>query len=228
MKPSRAAVLLSAVLLGACATATVAVKSGFDFKKVKRVAVVSFTDYGGRGGSGETVSGAFEQAMLAAGYDLVERAQIDKVLAEKRLAASDPKVAKTLGATLGVDAVLFGRITDYREARERLVQTDVVDTHEDPIYVRRTRQVQQPDGSFKGVEVSEVTGYRTTRVVRREPRTVTQYGRLGVTARLVYVPTGEVLWTGSDASSVYSFEESARAVADSILKAVRKTWPKGP
>lgn len=226
--PSRAAVLLSAVLLGACATATVAVKNGFDFAKVKRVAVVSVSDYGGRPGSGETVAGAFEQATLAAGYDVVERAQADKVLAERRLSATDPRVVKELGKSLGVDAVLFGRITDYKEPRERLVQEDVVDTHDDPIYVRRTRQVQQPDGSMRTVETSEVTGYRTTRVVRREPRTLTQYGRLGVTARLVYVPTGEVLWTGSDASSVFSFEESARAVADSILKAVRKTWPKKP
>lgn len=218
--------LLAAIVLGGCATATVAVKNGFDFSKVKRVAVIGMSDYGGRTGSGETATGAFEQAMLAAGYDVVERAQLQKVLAEKSLSATDPRAAKELGRTLGVDALLLGRITDFRQARETVVQEDVVDTHDDPIYVRRTRQIQEADGSTHQTEVTEVSGYRTTRVVRREPRTVTRYGTLGVSARLVYVPTGEVLWSGSDASSVYSFEESARSVADSILKAVRKTWPK--
>lgn len=219
-------ILLAAVLsLAACGTATVATKSDFDFKRVKRAAVISFADHSGRPGSGEVLSGAFEQGLLAAGYDLIERDQVEKILREKKLGARDPKAAKVLGTVLGVDALLFGRITDYREPHEVLTRADVVDTHQDPIYVRRTKRVQQADGSFARTEVTELQGYRTTRVVRREPRTVTTYGRLGVSARLVYVPTGEVLWTGSDASSVYTFEEAARSVADSILKAVKKTWP---
>ena len=217
--------LVSLLLLGACGTATVAIKSGFDFARVKRVAVVGFSDYPNRSGSGEILSGAFEQSLLAAGYDLVERAQVDKVLREKRLTPTDPRAAKELGGALGVDALLFGRITDFREPRERLTQADVVDEHQDPIYVRKTRRVTNPDGTAGVVEETEIQGYRTSRVVRREPRTVTTYGRLGVSARLVFVATQDVLWTGSDASSVYTFEDSARSVADSIVKAVKKTWP---
>ncbi len=218
-------VLAALLLLGACATATVAIKSDFDFKLVKRVAVVGFSDYANHPGSGETLSGAFEQGLLLAGYDLVERAQVDKILREKKLSASDPKAAKEIGRLLGVDALLFGRITDFREPREVLTEADVVDTHQDPIYVRRIKHVQNADGTAGTTEETELQGYRTTRVVRREPRTVTTYGRLGVSARLVFVPTAEVLWSGSDVSSVYSFEESARSMADSILKAVKRTWP---
>ncbi|MDD5301776.1 MAG: CsgG/HfaB family protein [Elusimicrobia bacterium] len=217
--------LASLLLLGACATATVAIKADFDFSRVKRVAVVGFSDSPGRPGSGEALVGAFEQDLLAAGYDLVERAQVDKILGEKKLSASDPKAAKEIGRLLGVDALLFGRITDFREPREVLTQADVVDVHQDPIYVRKTRRTQNPDGTVGTTQETEIQGYRTTRVVRREPRTVTTYGRLGVSARLVYVPTAEVLWSGSDATSVYTFEESARSVAGSILKAVKKTWP---
>lgn len=217
--------LAAALSLAACGTATVAIKSDFEFAKVQRVAVMGFSDHSGRPGSGEVLSGAFEQGLLSAGYGLVERDQVEKILREKKLSARDPKAAKLLGKVLGVDALLFGRITDYREPREVLTRADVVDTHQDPIYVRRTKRVQQADGTYASTEVTELQGYRTTRVVRREPRTVTTYGRLGVSARLVFVPTGEVLWTGSDASSVYTFEEAARSVADSILKAVKKTWP---
>ena len=108
---------------------------------------------------------------------------------------------------------------------ETLTEAEVVDSFQDPVYARRTKTVTNLDGTTGQTEVTEITGYRTRRVVRREPRTVTQYGRLGVTARLVFIPSGEVLWSGSDVSSVYSFEESARAMADSILKAVKKTWP---
>lgn len=210
---------------GACATATVAVKSDFDFRAVKRVAVVGFSDYPNQPGSGEVLSGAFEQNLIAAGYDLVERSQVDKVLREQKLSAGDTKAIKRLGASLGVDALLFGRITDFRKPRERLTRSDVVDTFQDPIHIRRTTTRRNPDGTAGNVETSEIHGYRTRRVVRREPRTVTIYGRLGVSARLVLVSTADVLWVASDASSVYTFEDSARSIADSILKAVKKTWP---
>lgn len=220
----RALILLAAVL-AACGTATVAVKQDFDFSRVKRVAVAGFSDAAGYPGSGDSLSGAFEMELLAAGYDLVERGEVDKLLREKKLSASDPKSAKAVGQLLGVDALLLGRITDYREPRESLRHADVVDTHQDPVYARKTRTVRNSDGTSGTVEETVLTGYRTVRVVRREPRAVTTYGRLGVSARLVSVATGEVLWSGSDASSVYSFEESARSVAASIMKAVKRTWP---
>lgn len=218
-------VLAAALLLGACATATVAIKADFDFAKVKRVAVVGFADYGGRAGTGDVLAGAFEQGLLTAGYGVLERAQVDKVLQERNLSADNPKDAKRIGKILGVDALMFGRITDFREPRETLVDAEVVDTFQDPVYVRRTKTVQNADGTTGKSEVTEIQGYRTKRIIRREPRTVTQYGRLGVSARLVFVSTGEVLWSGSDVASVYSFEEAARSVSDSILKAVKKTWP---
>jgi hypothetical protein len=210
--------------LGACATATVAIRQGFDFSQVKRVAVMDFSDYSNHAGSGATVAGAFEQSLLAAGYDVVERAQVDKLLREKRLSATDPKAAKEIGRLLGVDALLFGRITDFREPRERMTQAEVVDERQDPIYVRRTSR-EKVNGVWTNTEETVIDGYKTVRVVRREPRTVVMDGRLGATARLVFVPTGEVLWSGSDASRVFTFEDSSRALADSIIKAVKSTWP---
>jgi hypothetical protein len=60
---------------------------------------------------------------------------------------------------------------------------------------------------------------------RREPRMVTQAGRLGLSVRLVYVPTGEVLWSGSDVERATSFTDSAQSLAGAILGAVKKTWP---
>jgi hypothetical protein len=218
--------LLAAAAVCACATANVAINRRFDFSKIKRVAVIGFKDYPGHGGTGNLITGAFEQSLLAAGYDVVERDQVAKVLQEKRFTgALDPKTAKDVGAILGVDALLFGQITDLAEARTRVVNVDVVDDHSDPIYVHRTRRVQNPDGTSTEVGDEVVEGYRTTHTVRKEPRNYTTDGRLGVSARLVYVPTGGVAWSGSDSTIAYSFEDAARGLADDILKAVKPTWP---
>ena len=220
-------ILLAATALGACATANVAVNKNFDFSRVKRVAVIGFKDYPGRAGSGDLLTGAFEQALIAAGYDVVERGQVSKVLAEQKFSGKpDPRVTKAIGQSLGVDALLFGQITDLAESRSRVVQVDVVDDRSDPIYVKRTRRVQQPDGSFVDVREDTIEGYKTTHIVRREPRTYTTDGRLGVSARLVHVASAGVLWSGSDSTIAYSFEDGARSLADGILKAVKTTWPR--
>jgi len=216
---------LLAVLFGACATANVAINRSFDFSRVKRVAVVGFSDYPKQGGSGEIVTGAFEQSLLAAGYDLVERAQVSRVLQEKKLSGQlDPKTAAAVGKLLGVDALVLGRITDLAEPRDTVVKIDVVDEHLDPIRRRRTRRVQQ-NGVWTDVQEDVIDGYRTTRVVRKEPRTYTVDGRLGVSARMVYVGTGEIVWSGSDSTRAMTLEDSALGLADAILKAVKSTWP---
>jgi hypothetical protein len=226
MSPRPLAVLLAAAALGACATANVAVNRRFDFSRVKRVAVVDFKDYPRAPGSGDLVSGAFEQSLIAAGYDVVERAQVAQVIAEKRYAGLlNPKQTKELGRLLGVDALLLGRITDFAEPRTRVVGVDVVDDRTDPIYARRTRRVQNADGTWGQTTEEAVTGYRTRHIVRREPRNFSVEGRLGVSARLVFVPTGAVLWSGSDSSAADSFEDAARGLSDGILKAVKPTWP---
>jgi len=223
------AVLLAAAALGACATANVAINRSFDYKKVKRVAVIEFKDYPRRAGSGDLMTGAFEQALMVAGYDLLERQQVAKVLAERRFNGKlDSRAAKELGRLLGVDALLFGQITDLTEPRESLVNVDVVDDRLDPIYVQRTHRVLQPDGNWAETKQEVLTGYKTTHIVRREPRNYTTSGRLGVSARLVYVPTGGVIWSGSDSTVAYTFEDAARGLADAILKAVKITWPVAP
>ncbi|MFI5345111.1 MAG: CsgG/HfaB family protein [Elusimicrobiota bacterium] len=222
----RISLLLAAAALCACATANVAVNRRFDFTKIKRVAVIGFKDYPRVAGSGDIVTGAFEQSLLAAGYDVVEREQVAKVLQEKRFTGSlDPKTAKDLGGLLGVDALLFGQITDLAETKDRMVKVDVVDDRSDPIYVQRSRRVQQPDGTWVETSQEVITGYKTTHIVRKEPRNYTTDGRLGVSARLVYVPTGGVAWSGSDSTIAYSYEDAARGLADDILKAVKSTWP---
>lgn len=217
--------LLLAALAAACAPASVVIKPGFDFSVVRRVAVVRFSDYPRRRGSGELVTGAFEQGLLAAGYDVIERARVDEVLRGKGLGGLDPRALARIGKKLGVDAFVTGQITDFREPREELGWTDVVDTHNDPVYVRRKRQTTK-DGQPVEVTESVLEGYRTTRVVRREPRTVTVDGRLGVAARMVHSDDGQVLWSGSDVRRVFSIEEGARDLAGSILDAVKSTFPR--
>lgn len=218
--------LLTTVFISACSTANVAINRNFDYTRVRRVAILGFKDYVRHSGSGDIVTGAFEQSLLNAGYDLVERDRISQVLAEQKFSGvMDPGTVKNIGQRLGVDALLFGQITDMDEPRSQMTKIDVVDDHSDPIYVHKTTRTQQPDGTWSESTQQVIEGYRTTHTIHREPRTYTISGRLGLSARLVDVKTGELIWSGSDSTSVVSFEDSARGLSDDILKAVKSTWP---
>ncbi len=214
------AVLLLAAL-SACAAPSVAVKKGFDLSRSGRVAVIGFRDYPGRRGSGEIVAGAFEQALLARGWDVVERDQVKELLGERRFGGRlGAERAKRLGAKLGVDALVYGRVTDLAVPREAFVRGASVSERVEPLYRRREDRVRRPDGTWVNEDREIFTGWRRTRVVRNDPRAVDVEGRLGVSARMVSASDGSVLWSGSEAVDASSFADAADDLASSILKAV--------
>ena len=84
MNRTAALLLLAAGLSCGCASApVVAVKPGFDLRQVGRVALLDFAGFPGQGGSGALVSQALEPYLLQAGYSLVERGQVQRILQEQ-------------------------------------------------------------------------------------------------------------------------------------------------
>ncbi|HYC58960.1 MAG TPA: FlgO family outer membrane protein [Thermoanaerobaculia bacterium] len=88
-------------------------------EKKTRVAVAPFHELQGS----STVLGAFiaeelvTNLFLAGGLEMVERAQLDKVLKEQKLqqtGAIDPDTAREVGRLSGVDAIVTGSITDFQ------------------------------------------------------------------------------------------------------------------
>lgn len=223
----RLSLAAAAAALAACAAANVAVNRSFDFTRVARVAVVAFQDANRKPGTGEAMTGAFEQSLTNAGYDVAERGQVAKALFDQKVSGQlNPKTAAAVGRELGVDALVVGRITELVEPRQTVVNTDVVEDRQDPVYVRKVRRVQQPDGSWADVRVDEVEGYKTRHVIRKQPESFTVSGRVGVSVRMLYAPDAAVLWSGSDSIETNSISDGASALADEILKAVKQTWPK--
>ena len=217
------AVLFTAALLGACSTANIAVNKGFDFSRVKRVAVVGFKDAPHGSGTGDAVTSALEQSLLAAGYDVLDRAAVTAA-AGARPGALDAKTAKAVAAKLGVDALVMGQITGFANARETKVNVDVLEEYNDPVYETRIRHTIDANGVpidiIEKVVVRRLHGQR----YRKEPRAYTVPGTLAVSARMVYPPSGAMVWSGTDATDAV-YPDAARVIADDILKAVKATWP---
>lgn len=215
---------LAAAALAACSTANIAVNKGFDYSRVKRVAVVSFKDAPRGGGTGESVTAAFEQSLLAAGYDVLDRGAVTAALGGRK-GPLDAKASKDVATKLGVDALVMGQITAFAPQKQTTVKVDVLENYNDPVYQTRVVHTVDPNGVPVDVVEKVVVGHRRGQRYRKEPRSYTDPGKLAVSARMVYPESGAVVWSGTD-STDSSDADAASTIAKDFLSSVKSTWPK--
>jgi len=125
MKKIKLLVLILSVLSG-CGSYNVAIKKDYDFSKVKRIAVVSFSSNRAYKNSGDVVSDEFILQLIRKGYSVIERNKIDTVLREQNLGESnrlEASTVKQIGKILGVDAIITGTIIKYQEDQNITVYT---------------------------------------------------------------------------------------------------------
>src|SRR5271157_2184303 len=102
------AVFLVVFASAGCFGPRVAVRHGYDFRRIHRVALLGFPDYPKAPGSGEIVTSAFEKALLMTGYTLIDRRLADQILKDRALGPSGAFDLKTIikaGHVLSVDVV---------------------------------------------------------------------------------------------------------------------------
>ncbi|MBI3291913.1 MAG: hypothetical protein HYZ73_03780 [Elusimicrobia bacterium] len=104
--------------LTGCGAPQVVIKEDPIHARPIRVAVLPFEDGPRSPGSGTLVADLFTNRLLTLPrYQVVERSQLEKVLSEQQLGRSgaiDLKTAAELGRLLGVDAIVVGRVVEYR------------------------------------------------------------------------------------------------------------------
>ncbi len=197
-----ALLLLAALLAGCGAGVRTVVRGGFD--PAAKVAVLPFS-----GRDAETnlsLAEAFTTYLMEAGFEVMERAQLEKVLAEQKVSLSgavDSGDMSQVGRLAGVRAVVTG---SYRVRKEN-VRTVTPAVKPPPVRQRPDRR--PPPG------VKQAPGQ-----VRVETNTVFS----GLTVKFVDVATGRVLLSSSaekdyDAGSV---NKALAAMAGSIKEALEK------
>jgi hypothetical protein len=116
-------VLLSVVAMGSvslfsgCASGESVGRAGYDFTKIRSVAVVSVEGLKSKSAQNE-IADFFNMELLRKGYSPVERSQIDKVLEEQRFertGVTTPDGAARVGRILNVQAVIMINIPKFDE-----------------------------------------------------------------------------------------------------------------
>ena len=207
--------------LGGCTPRTVISKT-YNFDQMQRIGVMGFSN---PWPDVQGVENLFAKYLIEAGYQVVERAQLESVLKEHNLSVSgylSPATTREIGRILGVDVLLIGEVSSYTPARTELTLTATRRTETRPVYTQDV--MQMPDGTFVGYSRQVGTEYRHSSDVR--PTEYTINANVGIIAKLVDVETAEIIWIGSYDDSSSSALSAANYIARTLVKSFTKELAK--
>jgi hypothetical protein len=179
--------------LWGCATpAVVFISPDYKTQHIQSVAVLGFSDAPGQQGSGNTIADVFEKYLFNLGYQIVD--------------ASQPH-----------DAEITGSVSELTDTSEQTVMVDVPQEVTEPVY-----QDVVVSGRRGLRTVSEQTGTQVVENDQSVPETETLPARVGLSARLVSVKNGELLWSGSGSADGLDISSAAEAAASKVVNALQK------
>jgi hypothetical protein len=200
------------------------VSRNYDPTTIFKVAVASFSDNPSAAGSGEMAAGVFEKYLLLGGYRLIGHQQATQALSGQQLQLSeslDLASLRQVGQELGVDALVFGTVTDYSDAQETTVMTSMPLEQSTPI-LGTTETVQHTGHTVVHTTQEVVSGYAYSQTSQVVPETSTLPAHVGLSVRLVDTQTGEVLWTASGDSQAPYLSGATEQASAKIMQAVLK------
>lgn len=203
MRRAAAALLL---LASACAGPEVAVDRSYDFKRVKRVGVVAF-----EGPSGAAAADLLTHELLASGASVAERGRLEAVFSERRLKAGGSLGAadvRRAGKALGVDAIFLGSVTQLAPAQSFLVM--------------EPRKGVMVTDSARPIGGGSLT--RTPALGAPGASVLTSSAQVGLTARLVDVNSGAVVWSAHQSYEGFDTDSAMAAVARSFARSLAPLW----
>lgn len=190
---------------------------------INRIALLEFTDYPSYPGSGEIIASTFESYLLGAGYNLIERRQINKILKEQDLDLSrfDQATISKIGKLLGVDALAFGSLTNFSNIREQTVMVNMPQQQSEPMFGQTTTVAHNGNTTIANTQ-NYISGYSYSYIDYLVPKIETLPASIGMSVRLVSVETGELLWSASASGSGDNLTLAAQEASSKLMQEIIK------
>ena len=193
----------------ACASPQVNVRPNFDFSRIRHVGVLSFPDAAYMPGSGKIASDRLSQYMIESGLSVVERSQLENLLVEQRIGATGAfsrETVQEIGRLIGADAVVMGslsaRINHSRRTTETLPPADLILRYRSGSKTKKVRLKLKQPSLLEIYETEDVS--------------------VAVSAKMVIVETGEVLWVVSGNGEKTGLHKALEAALGPGMKRVNK------
>jgi hypothetical protein len=214
--------------LWGCATspAVVFVSPDYHTQHIQTVTVLGFADAPNQQASGAMVADVFEKYLISLHYQIVDPNQARQTLQDQHVDVSGGVGAPALAAlkTLHLDAYITGSVSELTNTSEQTVMVDIPQEETEPVY----QDVAVVGRHGQTRVVTEQTGTQTIYTDQSVPQTETLPARAGLSARLVSVNNGELLWSGSGSADGMDIPSATEAAASKVIDALQKELTKKP
>ena len=116
------------------------------------------------------------------------------------------------------DAEITGTLSELNNTSEQTVMVDIPQEEIVPVYQNVT--IQGRHGGLR--TITEQTGTQTVMTNQSVPETETLPARVGLSARMVSVKNGQLLWSGSGSADGMDISSAAEAAASKVTEALQK------
>lgn len=215
---------------------------GSIFNKESRIAILSFKQPD-QTQAGALISDMFTALLQKEGYQVLERENIDKVLREQEIIESrktsltDLEIADRLGNLISADYMVFGAVTLYQvKPQSVLLPVRIRDEDRDEYekdylkykerYMNRTRfmfwlseeekskQFRRKIQPLSLQELDRQYGERT----KKESHIIAS---IGVSAKVVDVKSGEIVWLGQGETNDLNVVDATRRILEDFLYSIQ-------
>lgn len=182
----------------------VAIKSDYDFSKIKHVGVLRFTNYRHQESSGEAVADEFIRQLLRKNVNVVERINLENILKEQELSSSgylNPETARKAKELLGIDVIITGTVTEYSPETKYVVVSS-----------SQTRPIKIGSSIIESDQ-------------ELNPQLFITNAKVGISARMIDVETGAVVWANAYTYDAMDIQTAIEWTVSDLLASLKKVWP---
>jgi|GEM_PF-5237935 len=211
----------SIVFSFSCASTQSVIDKSYNWKNLKRIAVLpSYKNPK----SMEGIDSIFAKYLIKNEFSVVEREKIESVLAEQKmtLAGFIKGEEKIDPGVLGVDSVMIVQILYFNPNKKETGYFLKTNRTEEPNLQKTT--VKTSDG--KTIQKIEEKGVKVKYNNKWEKEVIGEYSEVSITARLIDVKTGEIIWVSSENGNDKTTLEAVENVAESIISSFHKDFKK--
>jgi hypothetical protein len=212
--------------------------------KGSKIAVLNFKSPSDSQG-GVLISDIFASLLISDGYQVMEREKIQKLLNEQNLitsgsaAISDLDIAQRLGNLESVDFMVLGAVTLYESKAHNIYLPIKVKDEDRPKYQEQyaiykdwyvnhifpfsINYFKSDDEKLKILRVED--GVLSLEELEEELKKYSMQefrviGTVGITAKIIDVRTGAIIWTGQAETTDFTLVDGAKRILQSFIKSV--------
>lgn len=187
----------------------VAILRGYDFTKIKKVAILDFS--AADPVSGKIVADEFARHFLAKGIEVSDREVVKKFLAEE--SPEKDNYLKRIRDSFGIEAIVRGTVTEYAPDQNYLVflgtQNSTGVNIINPITPIGGKSVYGQGTAF-GLPNSQI---------------ITVNASIGVSVSLIDTLTAQVVWSNSYTYEGLDINTAVESLVTYLLKSLYPVWP---